>query len=69
LNAPSHDGKAFEIQARGSVNFFLNLKGSTMRLYLTAIVLTAASTAVILSTCIAHSSPAEAAPARIMQLM
>jgi hypothetical protein len=69
LKAPSRDGRASETQACGSINFFLNLKGSTMRLYLTAIVLTAASTAVILSTCIAHSSPAEAAPARIMQLM
>jgi multisubunit Na+/H+ antiporter MnhC subunit len=46
-----------------------NLKGTTMRLYLTAIVLTVASTAVILSTCIVHSSPTRAAPVKVMQFM
>ncbi|WP_268958867.1 hypothetical protein [Noviherbaspirillum galbum] len=40
-----------------------------MRIYLTAIVLTVAATAVILSTCIGNSSTTRAAPVKVMQLM
>ena len=39
-----------------------------MRLYLSAIVLTFASTAVIVTTCISYSSATRAAPISILQL-
>jgi hypothetical protein len=39
-----------------------------MRLYLSALVLTFASTAVIVTTCISYSSPTRAAPVNILQL-
>jgi hypothetical protein len=40
-----------------------------MRLYVSAIVLTCAATATIVTACISYSSPTRAAPIKIMQLM
>jgi hypothetical protein len=45
------------------------MKGTMMRLYLTAIVLTFAAAATIVTTCIFPSSPTRAAPVKIYQLM
>ena len=39
-----------------------------MRLYLTAIALTFAATAIIVTACISYSSPTRAAPMNIIQL-
>jgi multisubunit Na+/H+ antiporter MnhC subunit len=44
------------------------MKETTMRLYLTAIVLTFAATAIIVSACMSYASPTRAAPVQIMQL-
>jgi hypothetical protein len=40
-----------------------------MRLYLAAIVVTLAATAVIINACLLKASPARAAPAQVVQLM
>jgi hypothetical protein len=52
----------------GAVPNVIALKGTTMRLYLSAIVLTFAATAVIVTTCISYSSATRAAPINILQL-